>query len=372
MALVRIPEPSGPPLDKEELWALIATINRDYGDGTALIASEAPAVIPRVPSGSLSLDLALGGGWPANQWQEIVGNESSGKTVLALKSVAANQAIDPNWTCLWIDAEHSYDKEWWEANGVDMDRIVLVSTNIMEEAYEIALVMAQSRQVDGIVIDSLPALSPNSEDEKAINEVTVGLGALLTNRFFRKQNHATRRSLVVEDRLITGWLINQWRSKIGISFGDPRTTPGGMGKNFACYTRVEVRRDEWIKDGTVPVGITIKVVNIKNKSAPPGRIGVFDFYFIDSGIHTKGELDRCKDVMNVAIEAEVLTKAGNTFSFNGEKVGVGRPGVIEAMRTNPKLEAAMTEQVMNMFVITEPEPVAVPRKLVRKKQGGRP
>lgn len=330
--------------------ALMTKINKAYGDGTIVLGSQIEPDIKRIPSGSLSVDVALGGGWAANQWHEVIGNESHGKTALVAKTVAANMAIDPKWTCVWIDGEHSYDAPWFKALGVDTDRLVLVTTNLMEEAYQIAIDCLESREIDGVVIDSLPSLSPASEDEKSIEEVSVGLGALITNRFFRKQNSATKRSLTEVERPVTGWIINQWREKIG-GYGDNRTTPGGKGKNFACVTRVECVRDEWIKDGDHEVGIVIKVRCLKNKTAPPKRIGVFDFYFDESseGFHA-GDIDRYKEVVNLGLMFGVIGRTSEdgtrgNYSYATE-VWRSRADVLAAMREDITLRQAVEHEVL--------------------------
>ena len=266
-------------MNKDAL-AVVNKINKDYGAGTIVLGSDIIASPPRFTSGSLSIDVALGGGWPPNQWHEIIGEASNGKTALALKTVAANQRRDPEFTTIWVAAE-----EWVvgyaELCGVDASRVYVVSTNIMEEAYGAVIKFAESKAVDCIVVDSLPALVPSAEDDKEMEESTVGRGALLTNKFFRKVGKASKRSLVAPERPFIGIVINQYRMKIGVMYGDPRTTPGGLGKDYAFFTRTEVRRDEWIESGTGQekrrVGQSIKARIIKNKSAAPSQVATVDF-----------------------------------------------------------------------------------------------
>ena len=214
----------------DELKKILAKINKKYGTDTIVLASEIKEGTGRLTTGSISFDVALGGGWPINQWHELVGEASNGKTAIALKTIAANQKRDPQFTTVWVAAEQ-WVPSYAEMCGVDVSRVYVISTNIMEEAYEAVIEITQSKSVDCIVIDSLPALIPTSEDEKEMEESTVGRGALLTNKFFRKVGKASKRSLTEPERPFIGLLINQWRSKIGVMYGDPRTTPGGLGKD---------------------------------------------------------------------------------------------------------------------------------------------
>ena len=178
-----------------ELAKVIANINKKMGSDTIILGSDIRAdVMGRLTTGSLSLDVALGGGWPINQWHELIGEASNGKTAIALKTIAANQKRDPNFTTVWVAAEQ-WVPTYAELCGVDPTRVYVISTNIMEEAYEAVIQITESKAVDCIVIDSLPALLPSAEDEKEMEEATVGRGALLTNKFFRKIGKASKRSL---------------------------------------------------------------------------------------------------------------------------------------------------------------------------------
>jgi recombination protein RecA len=220
------------------LRGIVDKANKKFGIGTVVYGRELrQQVIERTTSGSLALDEALGGGWPLNQWNEIVGDESSGKTVVALQTIAANQRASKRWTAVWVAAEW-LPPEWAEANGVDLDRMLVINTNLMEEVFDLVTEFVESREIDCLVIDSLPALIPETEDEQTMAEFAVGVGARLTGKFFRKQYKAVKRSLVdSDDRNVLALMINQWREKIGVMHGDPRTTPGGKGKNFAFFTR---------------------------------------------------------------------------------------------------------------------------------------
>ena len=242
-------------------------------------------------------------------------------------------------------AAEEYVPEYAEAIGVDLDRLWVVETNIMESAYDLIVRAMDNRAVDCVVLDSLPALVPETEYEKSMDEFTVGLGARLTGKFFRKSAKAQRRSLVHEDRGCTGLIVNQWRQKIGVMWGDPRTTPGGLAKNFSYFTRVEVKKDEWLKEGKVTVGQTIKGRTIKNKTYRPQQQAVVDFYFADSGGLHMGDFDTIKDMVNIAIAYEVITRAGAFYSYKDEK-WQGKERVLEALRADLGAQEALRAELM--------------------------
>ena len=223
----------------DEAKKIVAQLNKKFGNNVVVIASDIRSdLVPRITSGSTTLDYVLGGGFPGNQWNELIGEPSHGKTAVALKTIAANQKLNPEHTTVWVAAEQ-WVPDYAEMCGVDTSRVIVIETNIMEEAYQAVIEFAESKSVDAIVIDSLPALSPAPEMEKDMNEMTVGRGALLTNKFFRVVGSAIKRSLVEDERPVLGLIINQYRMKIGVMHGDPRTTPGGEGKNYAFFTRCD-------------------------------------------------------------------------------------------------------------------------------------
>lgn len=348
------------------LQAIINRINKKLGDGTILVGSQiVREVIPRCASGSLSLDIALGGGWPGNQWSEIVGYESAGKTLIALKTIAANQARDPKWTAVWFDAEQCWDRKWARQLGVDDKRVIVMSDNGMETVYQTCIDFLSTRKVDCIVVDSLPALVPEREDEKEMGELTVGLGALLTGQFFRKQRSATRRSLTIEERPVFGLVINQWRDRIGVVYGDPKTTPGGRGKNYSFVVRVEVKRDEWLEDGDFRVGHTIKAHCIKNKTAPPQRTAVVDFYFVDSGPFTAGQFDSAKEIVALGLKYQAIERAGSFYSY-GDQRWQGRERLLNALRDEPELLKALETEVLN-YAFKRPVTSAVSKRTLKRK-----
>jgi recombination protein RecA len=319
----------------DEARKVLAQLNKKFGDGVVVLASDIRSdLIPRITSGSTTLDYVLGGGFPGNQWNELVGEPSHGKTALALKTIAANQRLNPDYTTVWVAAEQ-WVPDYALMCGVDMERVIVIETSIMEEAYQAVIQFAESKSVDAIVIDSLPALSPMPEMEKDMSEATVGRGALLTNKFFRVVGTAMKRSLVEDERPVLGLIINQYRMKIGVMHGDPRTTPGGEGKNYAFFTRCEVRRDEWIEVGPsgnkTRVGQRIKVRTLKNKTAPPQRVAYFDFYFAEGGNCAPGEFDFAKEVASLAVVMGYIERRGGWFYY-GERKWQGIENVIASIR----------------------------------------
>jgi recombination protein RecA len=334
-----------------DVKALAAQINKKFGEGMVVLGSEVTDMIPRIPSGSLSLDLILGGGWPANQWVEIIGDESSGKTAIALKTIAANQKRDPEFITVWVAAE-KWVAEYAEMCGVDTNRVFVVETNDMETAYNAAIDFAASKEIDCIVIDSLPALVPGDEDEKQMEGSTVGRGALLTGKFFRKVGKATKRSLTEAERPVLGIMINQWRQKIGVMYGDPRTTPGGVGKNYAYFVRVEVRRGDWIEIGTGKekerVGQTIQIRTIKNKTAPAQRVAFVDFYFDEGADVVPGDYDFAKEVLAIAMMEEIVERKGAFYSY-GEHRWRGKDLALASIREDADLYDEIYAEVMAVF-----------------------
>lgn len=321
----------------------------------------------RCTTGSLSFDLALGGGWPLNCVNEIIGLESMGKTVMAMKTVAANQAMNPDHHTLWVAAE-DFDPPWGQQCGADIERMTFVTSNIMEEAYESCIRVLEERAVDAVVVDSLPALMPSEEDDKTMSDLVIGRGAMLTNKFMRKLHAATTRSLVEYDRPALVLIINQWREMIGVMFGDTRTTPGGKGKNYTYMTRVEVTRDEWLKNGDDQVGQVIKMRCIKNKTAPRWRTGQVDFYFDNvPPEHIAGEYDLFHEAVDLAIEKEIIERQGAWYHFGGKK-WQGQKAVWEAMQSDPKLLAAVDTEVRREVLGIEPpasKPVSKKRRVAR-------
>ena len=336
---------------------VMALLNKKFGNNVVVFAADIRSdLIPRITSGSTTLDYVLGGGFPGNQWNELIGEPSHGKTAVALKTIAANQALNPNHMTVWVAAEQ-WVPEYAAMCGVDPARVIVIETTIMEEAYQAVIEFAESKSVDAIVIDSLPALSPAPEMEKDMSEMTVGRGALLTNKFFRVVGSAMKRSLVEDERPILGLIINQYRMKIGVMHGDPRTTPGGEGKNYAFFTRCEIRRDEWIEIGPsgnkTRIGQRVKVRTLKNKTAPPQRVAYFDFYFAEGGNCAPGEYDFAKEIASLAVIKGVINRRGGWFYF-GDRKWQGIESVIESLRG----EIDLKEEVQKLVLESSDIPMA--------------
>lgn len=332
--------------------AVIAEVNKEYGPDTVVWGSQIRfSDLPRITSGSLALDVALGGGWVVNSWHEIYGDESSGKTTIILKTIAEQQRRDPNWTVFWIAAE-DFVPAWARDLGCDTDRIVVMQTNVLEEATNAAVRVLESRTVDCLVIDSLPALSPTSESESTMDESQVAKVAQLMPKFFRKAYTAMKRSMVDSDRPVTCFMVNQWREKIGLTWGDNRITPGGRAKNYWYFTRVELKRDEWITEGEKrnqrKVGISIKCLIKKNKGFPPERVAAFDFYFDhnDLGI-PPGGYDPAKELINLALYYDLFKVAGSYYTY-GEERWHGRAALDEQVRWDLTLQETLRDAVLQV------------------------
>lgn len=333
---------------RETLASIVASVNKKYGEDIVLQGSAIREELPRITTGVLAFDLMLGGGWPTNQWSEIIGDESSGKTAIAYKTIAANQALDPDFIAMWIAAEE-FVPEYAKAIGVDLERMWVVETNVMEHAYDLIIRALDNRAVDCIVIDSLPALVPGDEAEKMMDEFSVGIGARLTGKFLRKSSKAQKRSLIHDDRGCTGLIINQWREKIGVMYGDNRTTPGGRAKNFHYFTRVEVKRDEWLKEKDEPVGQTIRGRTLKNKTYRPQQIAQVDFYFADCGPFHLGDFDTIKDVVNICVAVDIIKRAGAYYTY-GDQKWQGKDAMLLGVREDIDLQNALRKEAMEYFL----------------------
>jgi recombination protein RecA len=333
-----------------EARKVMLAINKRLGTDAVVIGEDIRSgLIAKITTGSTTYDYILGGGFPANQWNELIGEASHGKTFLALKTIAANQAKNPEHTTVWVAAEQ-WVPEYAEMCGVDTSRVIVVETNIMEEAYQAVIDFAESKSVDAIVIDSLPALVPSPEADKQMDEMTVGRGALITNKFFRKAGAAMKRSLVEDERPVLGLVINQYRMKIGVMHGDPRTTPGGEGKNYAFFTRSEVRRDEWIESGSgtnkVRVGQRVKIRTIKNKVAPPQQVAYVDMYFKDNSIYSAGDYDFAKEIAAMVIVKQIVDRKGG-WIYYGERKWQGQEALVNTIREEVDFMEELRDKVLS-------------------------
>lgn len=333
-----------------------AEIAKKHGDVLVLGSELKERVISRATTGSLAFDLALGGGFPLNHWNEIIGNPSSGKSTMIMKTIAANQRTNPNYKTLWVASEH-FVSQWAESAGMLLDNVEVVETGVMEIAYDVVIKYLDNRLVDCIVIDSLPALTPADEDEHGFDEWQVGLGARLTGKFFRKASPAQKRSLVDDDdRDCLLLIVNQWRYKIGVMFGDPRTTPGGAGKDYFMFTRCEVSRSEWLEHDERRVGIAMKMHTVKNKTAPVERVAIANFYYDDAPNQLAGNYDEALDVFSCATALEILEKRGNTYSY-GEFTCVGKEKTLTALREDVGLRRTLQWEVLRSQGVDLPRPV---------------
>lgn len=308
-------------------------------------------VAPRVTSGILSLDTALGGGWAGNQWIEIYGESSSGKTSGILHTIAVNQRLNPEFRVFWLGSE-KYDRDWAEKNGVDNTRVTVLDTRNMERGMQAVLDAAESGLYDCIVIDSYPALIANQEDEKGMDEVVVAPGARVVGKFFRKVG-----STFNEERPYIGFWVNQFREKIGgfSPYGTPKTLPGGKAKDFSFYQRVVVSRDEWIKEkvegqGEVVVGQSIKFKVEKNKAGAPQKTAATDFYFeFSQKGFNPGEHDEVKDIITMGVMFKIIVRAGAYYRF-GEHQWQGREGMVNAIREDLDIQDEIRNLVLDKVV----------------------
>jgi recombination protein RecA len=357
--------------NRQAIDAVIAEINKELGPETVVWGSQIRySDLPRISTGSFAIDVALGGGWQTNAFHELYGDESSGKTTLILKTIATQQALNPDHTTFWVAAEE-FVPAWARDLGCDTDRILVMQTNILEEACNAAIRVLESRTADVLVIDSMPALSPISEGEGTMDDTQIGLAARLIGKFFRKSYTAMKRSLVEDDRAVTCFIVNQWREKIGVLFGDPRTTPGGRAKNYWFTTRVELKRDEWITEGDRKnqrkVGITIKALTKKNKSYPPERVATFDFYFDHNEVGiSPGSYDSAKELITLGLTLDIFRVKGSYYHLD-EDSWHGRMALEEQCRWDLTLQQRLRDAVQYQIVKGKPAEEAgpSPRKLVR-------
>lgn len=334
--------------------AIANKINKQLGEVALVLASEM-VTPPKLSSGSLSLDIALGGGWPGNKFIEIRGVQSNGKTSCILKTIAYNQERDPDFVTVWVASE-PYDHEWSASLGVDNDRVIVFEMQDMTVAYEGVLEYVRSRTTDVVVIDSYPALIAREEEQKGMDDVQVSLGARATNKFIRKLGSAMHRSPIDDkDAPIWVFLVNQFRDAIGTwsPTGTAKTTPGGQGKDYAAYVQVDVKRVEFIEekfpgvDGKVKVGQTNRLTTVKNKAAAPRQTASIDFYFRDSSEFRKGEYDLIKEAVTVGIVYGVIERRGAFFSFKEDR-WQGKESMVQAFREQPDLFSALDREIRDI------------------------
>ena len=319
---------------KKALEAALGHIEKQYGKGSVMKLGESSAnmQVETVPTGSLSLDIALGvGGVPKGRIIEIYGPESSGKTTVALHMVAEVQKR--GGIAGFIDAEHALDPVYAKNIGVDIDNLYISQPDNGEQALEITETMVRSGAVDIIIVDSVAALVPKAEIDGDMGDSHVGLQARLMSQAMRKLTAVISKSKCV------AIFINQVREKIGVMYGNPETTPGGRALKFYASVRMEVRRGEPIKDGSSQIGNRTKVKINKNKVAPPFREAEFDILY-GQGISRTGE------VIDVAVELGIVKKGGAWFSYQDQKLGQGRENAKKTLEDNPELMKEIEAQIL--------------------------
>ncbi|HUY53019.1 MAG TPA: recombinase RecA [Candidatus Dormibacteraeota bacterium] len=321
-------EPTG---KAKALGLALDAIEKQFGKGSIMKLGESThSIVETVPTGCLSLDIALGGGFPKGRVVEIYGPESSGKTTVTLHAIAAIQRS--GGTAAFIDAEHALDPEYARRIGVDVDNLLISQPDNGEQALEIVETLVRSNAVDIIVIDSVAALVPRAEIEGDMGDSLPGLQARLMSQALRKLTGVISKSKA------TVVFVNQIRMKIGIMFGNPETTTGGNALKFYASVRLDIRRISQIKQGEILVGNRTRVKVVKNKIAPPFREAEFDIMFKE-GISYAG------DVLDLAANMEIVEKAGAWYSYNNEKIGQGREASKEFLKENPKLLAEIADKV---------------------------
>ena len=315
------------------LQAALAQIEKQFGKGTIMRLGEGEPVqdIQTVSTGSLGLDVALGvGGLPRGRVIEVYGPESSGKTTLTLQVIAEMQKT--GGTCAFVDAEHALDVQYAQKLGVQLHELLISQPDTGEQALEIVDSLVRSGAVDLIVIDSVAALTPKAEIEGDMGDQLPGLQARLMSQALRKLTSTIKKTncMVI--------FINQIRMKIGVMFGSPETTTGGNALKFYSSVRMDIRRVGTIKKGDEVVGSETKVKVVKNKVAPPFKEARFDILY-GTGISREGE------IIDMAVEARIVNKAGAWYSYNDEKIGQGRDNTREFLRENPALAREIENKV---------------------------
>ena len=311
----------------------LSQIEKEFGEGSIMpLGSNAQAPIEGISTGSLSVDLALGGkGFPRGRIIEVFGPESSGKTTLALHVVASAQRA--GGVAAFIDAEHALDPSWAKKLGISLENLLVSQPDSGEDALQIAELLIKSNAVDVIVIDSVAALVPRKELEGEIGDSVVGLQARLMSQAMRKLTGAIAKSKT------TVIFINQIREKIGVMFGSPETTPGGKALKFYASCRVDVRRIGALKDGEDVVGQRVRVKVVKNKVAPPFRVAEFDMMHAD-GISIEG------DLLDLAIAAKLVDKTGTWLRYGETHLGQGREKARVFLKENPAVAKELREKIL--------------------------
>ncbi len=317
---------------------VLASIEKQFGKGSVMkLGDNEHMDIETIPSGSLSLDVALGiGGYPKGRIIEIYGPESSGKTTFALHAIAEAQKLGGR--AAFIDAEHALDPTYAAKIGVNTDELLLSQPDSGEQALEICEALVRSGAISIIVIDSVAALVPQAEIEGEMSDMQVGLQARLMSKALRKLSGVISKTNTI------AIFINQLREKVGVMFGNPETTTGGRALKFYSSIRLEIRRSEQIKDGADVIGNKTSIKVVKNKMAPPFKNCTVDIMY-GEGVSKEGEL------IDLASEAKIIDKTGAWYSYNGEKLGQGKENVKALLKSNPKLSSELDKLVREHYEI---------------------
>ena len=320
---------------EQALEQALKTIEKEFGKGSVMrLGDEVDRKVEVIPSGSISLDKALGvGGYPKGRIIEIYGPESSGKTTFALHAIA--NAQKNGGYAAFIDAEHALDPVYAKALGVDVENLILSQPDSGEQALEITEALIKSGSIDVIVIDSVAALVPEAELNGDMGDSHVGLHARLMSQAMRKLAGIINKTKCV------AIFINQIREKVGVMFGNPETTTGGRALKFYASVRLEIRRGEAIKDGAMVLGNRTNIKVVKNKVAPPFKTAEVDIIY-GKGISYVGE------IVDLGVQAGIIQKAGAWFSYEGTKIGQGRENTKDFLENNPELLKKIDEQLRSL------------------------
>ena len=326
--------------DKDKVLSqVLADIEKQFGKGAIMkLGDDTHNEIEVSPSGSLTLDIALGvGGYPKGRIIEIYGPESSGKTTFALHAIAEIQKAGGR--AAFIDAEHALDPVYAKNLGVDINNLLLSQPDTGEQALEICEALVRSEAINIVVIDSVAALVPQAEIEGEMGDSHVGLQARLMSQALRKLSGTINKTKTI------AIFINQLREKVGVMFGNPETTPGGRALKFYSTIRMEVRRSEQIKQGDNVIGNRTNVKIVKNKVAPPFKSAVLEIMYGEG-------VSRTSEIIDLASEAAILDKSGSWYSYNGEKLGQGKETVKALLKENDKLREELEEKVREHYGIS--------------------
>ena len=339
---------------KKALESAIAHILKTYGSGAVMRLGQANTMqVDAIPTGSMTLDLALGiGGVPRGRIVELYGPESSGKTTVALHIAA--EAQKQGGEVAFIDVEHALDPVYARALGVDIDNLLVSQPDSGEQALEIAEALVRSGAIDVLIVDSVAAMTTKAEIEGEMGDSHVGMLARLMSQAMRKLTSIISKSNCV------AIFINQIREKIGVVYGNPETTPGGRALKFYASVRMEVRKGEAIKDGTTIIGNRTRVKIVKNKVAPPFRECEFDILY-GKGISRSGE------VLDLPVDLDIINKSGSWFSYEGQRLGQGRDNIKELLQNTPQLMQEVEEKIKKK--LAEQKAAAV--KAAEQKRNGR-